>query len=221
MYLGCWMQLAKTLALDTNWMVKTIPYLAHCPLVVLNDYFFYKVGKRVIGVDATRLGVIILFFNRFQTHLIIRCFTNGIEQILTTVAFYFYLDQTNKFNRGTVVLTALITVSFMMRNTSPVGWIPLLAIKVLREGSLVPFLISGLTVALPLIALCVYIDTKFYNSEEWVFTGYNFLEMNVLHGLSKYFGEDPFHYYCGEGIAAIFTLLLPLYYLSHLTHIKM
>jgi hypothetical protein len=78
------------------------------------------------------------------------------------VAFYYYIDQKNKFTINTVILTALITIAFMMRNTSPVGWIPLLAIKVLNEGSLLPFIISAITVAAPLIGGIIYIDTVYY-----------------------------------------------------------
>ena len=91
------------------------------------------------------------------------------------VAFYFYLDQKNKFNINTIILTALITISFMMRNTSPVGWIPLLAIKVFKEGSFVPFVKSAVFIALPIILICIWIDTSMYGSDKWVITSYNFL----------------------------------------------
>jgi len=93
---------------------------------------------------------------------ITRTLTNGIEQMFTIVAFYFYLNQKNKFTFSTVVLTALITFAFMMRNTSPVGWLPLLAIKVIKEGSLLPFLVSGIFVALPILFGCIWMDTKVY-----------------------------------------------------------
>jgi len=99
----------------------------------------------------------------------------------------------NKFNFNTVILTALISISFMIRNTSPVGWVPLLGYKVLFEGSLLPFIKSGILVALPILFFLVWVDTTHYNSDKWVFTGWNFLEMNVLHGLSKYFGEEPWY----------------------------
>ena len=72
----------------------------------------------------------------------------------------------------------------MMRNTSPIGWVPLLAIKVIKEGSFVPFIVAGVFVALPIIFLSVAIDTKFYlgevNGKEWVFTSWNFVQMNVF-----------------------------------------
>ena len=60
---------------------------------------------------------------------------------------------------NTVILTATISLAFMMRNTSPIGWIPLLAHKVLFNGSLPPFIISAIFVALPIIALCTYVDS--------------------------------------------------------------
>ena len=140
---------------------------------------------------------------------------------MTVVAFYFYLDQKSKFTINTVILTALISIGFMMRNTSPVGWIPLLAIKIFREGSFVPFVLSGIFVALPILLGCVWIDTKFYGSETWVLTGYNFLQMNLLDGLSKYFGEDPPWYYITIAALAIFTTLYPfLVYANLYAHFK-
>jgi len=79
MYLAMWFQAAKTLAIDTNFVVIVLPYLAHCPIVLLNDLFVWKVSKRVIGRDGAKFAFMLLFFNRFQTQFIIRCFTNVIE----------------------------------------------------------------------------------------------------------------------------------------------
>ena len=97
----------------------------------------------------------------------------------------------------------------MIRNTSPVGWIPLLAIKVLREGSLIPFIISGIFVAIPVIAICVASDTLYYGGEELVLTGKNFLEVNVIQGLSKFFGTDPFYWYFVAFAPSIYTVIYP------------
>lgn len=101
----------------------------------------------------------------------------------------------------------LLTVGFMMRNTSPVGWIPLLVVKIVYDGAFLPFLTSGVFVALPVIFGIVYLDSIYYMGAntsssgtsldthsqdkkfEWTLTGYNFLKINVLDGLSKYFGD--------------------------------
>ena len=87
----------------------------------------------------------------------------------------------------------------MIRNTSPVGWVPLLAYKVLKEGSLLPFILSGIFVAVPIMFGCVWLDTWYYGADNLVVTGYNFLEMNLLHGLSKYFGIDSWYKYLLDG----------------------
>lgn len=51
MYLSLPLRLIKFLNIDTNFIVNVTPYLAHFPVVVLTDYFTWKVAKRVVGVD--------------------------------------------------------------------------------------------------------------------------------------------------------------------------
>lgn len=219
MFLSLPLHLLRFLGLDSNCAVRCAPYIAHYLVVVLTDFFLWKAAKKVLVREAAQLTMILFFFNRFETMHLIRTLTNTVEQMFTVVGFYFYLGQKDKFCTNTVILTALITVSFMIRNTSPVGWVPLLAYKVLKEGSLVPFIISGIFVAIPLIGFLIFVDSQFYGSEKWVLTSYNFLEMNLLHGLSKYFGEDGPLYYFIAGYPAIFTLLVLPALFSMFSHI--
>lgn len=113
----------------------------------------------------------------------------------------------------------------MMRNTSPIGWIPLLAIKVFNEGALLPFIIAAIFVAIPVIALTIIVDTQYFlgtiDFENWVLTSYNFLRRNILEGLSEYFGSDPKHKYVLGFAPEIFTLMYPVVIVSCCyTHIK-
>jgi hypothetical protein len=50
----------------------------------------------------------------------------------------------------------------MIRNTSPVGWIPLLLIKAIYSGSLIPFIKSGILVAIPIMFLSIVLDTLYF-----------------------------------------------------------
>jgi hypothetical protein len=77
---------------DTNFVVNTLPYIAHLPVVFLNDWFTWKVGKRIVGTDAARIGMLFYFFNRFENMFLLKTLTNSLEQMFTVVAFYFYLD---------------------------------------------------------------------------------------------------------------------------------
>mmetsp|Transcript_15469 Transcript_15469/g.23767 ORF Transcript_15469/g.23767 Transcript_15469/m.23767 type:complete len:197 (-) Transcript_15469:524-1114(-) len=101
----------------------------------------------------------------------------------------------------------------MMRNTSPIGWIPLLFIKVFRDGAFVPFLISAVTVAVPVVGFALYFDSWYYSKDlptfEWTSTGFNFLKVNLLEGLSKYFGVQPVWFYVGAYAPSIFTVAYP------------
>ena len=134
------------------------------------------------------------------------------------------MEQKNSFNMNTVLLTTTITLSFMMRNTSPIGWVPLLAIKVLFEGALLPFLIAGIFVAVPVMAFTIYVDTLFYKGTidlfDPVLTSYNFMKVNLLHNLSAYFGTDPWWQYIFVFALAIFRIMWPAMVLSLFNHLR-
>jgi hypothetical protein len=200
----------KAVGLDSNYAINAVPYVAHWPLVMLGDWFLWRVGKQTVGVNATRVATLLLLFNQFQLEYLHRCFGNALEQILSVVAFHFYLKQGNRFTLDTAALTALITVAFVGRNTSVIGWIPLLAIKVLRDGALPPFILSAITVAVPVIGLTVLVDTAYYGSDEWVVTSWNFLKVNLVENLSRYFGTDPWHEFMTSYCPRFFHVILPV-----------
>lgn len=92
MYLSIPLRIARLMGLDSNLAVRTIPYLAHLPLVILNDIFFWKFANRLVSKDNARLGFALFFVNRFQTSYMIRTGTNAVEQFFNCLSFYFYLD---------------------------------------------------------------------------------------------------------------------------------
>jgi phosphatidylinositol glycan class B len=191
-YLSWPLFVLKKLKIDYRDLVLASPYIAHFPLMVLCDHFLWKVGKDVVGKPATRIAFILMLTNTFMMEYDIRCFTNTLEKICTVIAYSYYLKVGSQFNHNTIIFTALLTLSFLMRNTSPVGWIPLLFLKIFRDGAFLPFLIAGVVIALPMLYAGVYLDSLYYSHGgkfEWTFTSWNFIQINVLQGLSKYFGD--------------------------------
>ena len=57
------MYLLKLANLDSNLVIRLAPYFTHLLLVVLNDMFIWKIGKKVVGVDATRFGMYFIVTN--------------------------------------------------------------------------------------------------------------------------------------------------------------
>ena len=228
-YLSWPLAVLKFFKIDYQYLVLLSPYIAHFPLMILSDIALWHVGKQTVGKDATRVAFVLILTNLFMFEFEIRCFTNTLEKILTVIAYYFYLKQGNKFTLNTAAFTALLTLGFVMRNTSPVGWIPLLFIKVFKDGAFLPFLLAAIVIALPLIIGCVYLDSIYYMGAntsssgtslderdankkfEWTITSYNFLKVNVLQGLSKYFGDHQFLEYVLNFLPKdIFKGLFPL-----------
>lgn len=154
--------LLKYLRIDYPFLVLASPYIAHFPLMALSDYFLWQVGKQVVGKPATRIAFILMLTNSWMVEFEIRCFTNTLEKILTVIVYYFHLKQGSSFTLDTAMFTLLLTLGFMMRNTSPVGWIPLMLIKIFRDGAFVPYLTAGVLVFMPVVVGCVYLDSIYY-----------------------------------------------------------
>ncbi len=184
--------------------------MAHILLVIICDIYFWEIGKKAVGFNGARLGFLFLAVNRFYNEFITRCFSNSVETIFQTIVFYYFLKVKNRFDINVAVLTAGLTVSFMIRNTSPIGWPPLLLYKIIYDGSLVPFLIAGVFVFLPVVALFILIDSFNYGFDSFpVITAYNFVKANLAEGLSKYFGVEPVHFYLFAVLPLIFLALYP------------
>ena len=126
---------------------------------------------------------------------------------------------TNKFDKNLAILTLLLTVSFMIRNTSPIGWPPLILIKIIKDRSLIPFIIALVAVFLPVAILSILVDSYFYQDFP-VVTSLNFMRVNLQEGLSKYFGSFPFHFYIIGVIPLFFTVALPAVIYGFFSYMK-
>jgi hypothetical protein len=82
----------------------------------------------------------------------------------------------------------------MNRCTSPIGWIPLIIYKIVKEKALVPLIISFFIIAIPSLVVFIIIDTIYY---DWLtFAPYNFIYKNLVEDVSSDFGiSPPFEYF--------------------------
>lgn len=80
-YLAFFLWVIKIIGLDYGFVVRLCPYIAHIILVIISDTYMWRLGKRTVGVDATRIASLFYLSNRVFNELYIRCFTNSIETI--------------------------------------------------------------------------------------------------------------------------------------------
>lgn len=132
-------------------------------LVLIGDYYYYKVGCKIVGEKATRISLYIIMASKFYNIHIIRCLANSVETVTYIVAFNYYYEIKDKFDKNIIVFTLLIVVSFMMRCTSISGFLLLVLYKIFKEKALCAFLQAGFLVAIPTMILLVAFDTSYYS----------------------------------------------------------
>ena len=133
--------------------------------------------------------------SQFVQFYVLRTSANGIEGNLMYVVFYYILNiKPVLYDKSLTVLTIAITFSFCMRSSSLVGYIPLALLVIWRDPNFfIPILVSGITVAIPIVLINVVSDGYLYGY--WCFPQFNFVYLNVVEGLSEYFGTSPWYYH--------------------------
>lgn len=133
--------------------------------------------------------------SQYVNDYVLRTSANGIEGNLMFVVFYYYINIKPKiFDKSINMLTFAITVSFIIRSSSLVGYVPLALIVIVQDFNFfMPILVAGLCIAIPAILANIASDAYFYGY--WTIPQYNFVYVNVVMGLSKFFGTSPWYYY--------------------------
>jgi phosphatidylinositol glycan class B len=127
-----------------------------------------------------------------------KCFGNSVESILYLVAFNYYLKITKHFDNNIMIFTFIITVAFMIRCTSPIGFVLLIIYKIYSEDCLKTLIKAAASVAVPTIIFLTAMDSYYY--QQFTFVPYNFLKKNIVEHISEYFGVSPTHTYLSTTI---------------------
>jgi phosphatidylinositol glycan class B len=121
-----------------------------------------------------------------------------VEAVFCTIALYYFNRLKPKFDKNIQLMTLSITIAFIVRSSSLIGWIPLALVKLLSDpfGYFLPILLAGLLVAVPTCVFSIGLDSLFYG--RLTVPQFNFVYYNVVENLSTFFGVSPTHYYVEE-----------------------
>lgn len=185
----------KWTGLDTNFMTVNSMYAMHCVTWVFGDYFMFKLCKELSGKRFAVISLIIIYSCQDVIRQCSRVAGNVVEQSFVIATLYYYLTIKPKmFDSNLNKMTALISLCFLTRSSSLVPWVPLALIKIMTDFNfLVPILVSGITVTIPMSILSVLLDSYFYGKlccPQW-----NFVVLNVVENIASFFGVDPIIYY--------------------------
>lgn len=150
-----------------------------------------------------------------------RLFTCSYEAILGIVSLYYFNEMTDKFDKNLIIVIALQSFSFTIRNTSPIGWVFILLLKAYQFGlftMLKNYILGFIFIFAPIFGLSVALDSWFYG--ELAIVPYNFIKVNVLDGLSQTFGSDPLLKYVNVEIPARFNIFFPCVVIGAFYHFR-
>ena len=121
----------KSIGLDTNFLIVNSIYFMHCLIWMIGDYHCFLFVRQILG---KREAIATLAYSITSEHVndyVLRTSANSVEGNLMFVVFYYYLNLKPKiFDKNIMKLTLAITISFTIRSSSIVGYIPLAAIVI-------------------------------------------------------------------------------------------
>ncbi|KAF9957498.1 hypothetical protein BGZ72_001780 [Mortierella alpina] len=110
---------------------------------------------------------------------------------------------------------AIASLTCIFRPTAAILWLFLgasLLLGYLRKGDMASFFTTALTAVIiggtAIVGSAVLDSTLFYS--EWVWTPINFIRVNILEGISLFYGSSPWHWYLSQGLPILFGIYLPL-----------
>jgi GPI mannosyltransferase 3 len=139
--------------------------------------------------------------------------------MLGIISLYYFSKITEKFDSNLCLVIGLQSLSFILRNTSPIGWVPILLYKAYQVGPckmLGNYLVGFLLIFAPMVGAATAIDSWYYGALTIV--PWNFIKVNVFEGLSQTFGSDPVLQYVAKEIPIRFNIFLPALLLGILHH---
>lgn len=200
------------LGLDHRLLLIKLPRILQGVIAAWGDLYLYKLSWKLSDRATAQWTLFCQITSWFTLYCCTRTLTNSMESVLVTVALYYFPwpDIRSGQKSSTWKFVSLAVLSVLIRPTAAVTWVLMcswhLQLSVTKLWKTIKVYLQYGSI---LLLLSILVDRIFYG--DWVFVQYNFLEFNVLHGGSAFYGSHPWHWYITQGYPVIMaTHLIPL-----------
>ncbi|KAG0325366.1 hypothetical protein BGZ99_000732 [Dissophora globulifera] len=213
------------LGLDDGALFIYAPRLLQSFFAAVADFYTYRFANRLFDSPTTASWTLFLsvtsWWNFFCST---RTLANSLEAALTIVALYYWPFTLTPYSTKTARKTtwqgnqklslAIAFLTCIFRPTAAIMWIFLgvsLLLRHIRNGdanSVFATLASVVFIGGGAVLGSAALDSTLLYGE-WVLTPVNFLRVNVLEGISLFYGSSPWHWYLSQGIPILFGAHLP------------
>ncbi|KAG0053431.1 glycosylphosphatidylinositol anchor biosynthesis [Gryganskiella cystojenkinii] len=229
-------KLLSLLGLEDGSLFIYAPRILQSVFAALADLYAYKFAYRLfenqVIANWTLYLSVISWWNFFCST---RTLANSLEAALTIVALYYWPFTPSKTGSGSTrrvgsnikenktltqqgsltIALVIASLTCIFRPTSAILWI-FLGLSILAsdffKGNLkavATTIVSVILIGGAAVLGSAVLDTALlYGS--WTLTPLNFLRVNVLEGISLFYGSSPWHWYLSQGIPILFGIYIPL-----------
>jgi len=124
-YLSIPLHILRFFKIDYNVLVVNSMFLMNTFIIVIGDYYLYLISKTYMGKRGAAIALLWTLFNYRINQIFLKTLTNGVESVFCTVAFYYFSLLKPKFDKNMALMTFSITMAFIARSSSLVGFLPI------------------------------------------------------------------------------------------------
>ncbi|TPX33207.1 hypothetical protein SmJEL517_g03891 [Synchytrium microbalum] len=200
---GCVYKILASIGAPSKWIILG-PRVFQGVVAAIGDLFMVKLARKMFDREAGQWTLFCMVTSWFWFYAGIRTYSNSMEAVLTWVGLYFWPWTTS--SRLTASLLAAY-LTFVIRPTGVMLWSFLGLSLLIRANRKISVLLKALAVGASVIAISFTLDRIFFR--RWTCTFCNFAYLNIVEGISSYYGTHPWHWYITQGLPVIMGTHLP------------
>ena len=132
-FLSIPLHILRLLGLDTNFLVCNSILFMNSIIQVTCDYYLFLLANDILGKEGALMTITYSIVNRRINEIFSKTLTDGCEAVFCIMGLYYYTNIRiifeDKIDKNNLLMTFAITMAFIVRSSSLLGWIPLAIIK--------------------------------------------------------------------------------------------
>lgn len=194
---------------DSVLLLMWLPRVLQTLLAAFADVKFFQLMRNLENSETAKWMFICHLSSWFTWYCCTRTMSNSMETTLSTLALCYFPLPGSKSQSSGKYLT-LVALAVLVRPTAVIAWFPLLIYRFWQADNKVNLIthyyapIGTLTIVISTIIDCI-----FYG--KWTFVQFNFMKLNIFHGVADFYGSHPWHWYFTQGFPAVIGPHLPLF----------
>lgn len=194
---------------DSIQLLIWLPRITQALLAAFADVKFFILMRNLENSDTAKWMFVCHLSSWFTWYCCTRTLTNSMETTLTILALCYFPLPGSK-TQSSYKYLSLVALAVIVRPTTLIVWFPLVIYHFWQEDHKLKLITHRyVPIGALVIVTSTIIDCIFYG--KWTFVQFNFLKLNIFHGVADFYGSHPWHWYFTQGFAVVIGPHLPFF----------